>query len=139
MKLHLVTNGEDEGYQVYAVVDDAHLEKARRFAELVGGVVEESAIEMNAVEHDEPPAGMRFFVVGVKQSGAGMDGHSREALLDSAGKRHKEHWWVNDSSGVSEWQLNARLYARDRNAATTLVDDLRKQIVAGLKPAMGEF
>ena len=155
VKIWLVATGEYSDYGVVAVFDDQHKPEAEEFAKLVGGRVEEEPLTLNPT-HQEPPAGQSFFQVRMFRNGS-LDSSScdkgiyQEDVLYEDGTLHKCHYHVtsyenypayeHDPNRVdkSYWQLSVSLYARDKEHAVKVANEIRIQILAGAKPSEGSI
>jgi len=140
MKVWLVSVGEYSDYRVLYIFDENHRIEAAEAAELIGGRMEEDAFELNSFLPDKPPAGMRFFVVEMNKSGHAE--FSQRFLLTDEGKLRETKYFVRTHKTdpikrKSYWRLYVYLYARDKQHAVKIANEIRVQILAGAKPMEG--
>ena len=142
-KIWLVSTGEYSEYGVVAVFDDDHKAEAVEFAKLVGGVVEVHPLSLNPT-HQEPPGGQSFFEFQMGRDGTlpcrwgCREGIEQGDLLCDDGSLRKCHYRVSVSTDI-EWRLVVRMYARDKEHAVKVANEIRIQILAGAKPTEGSI
>jgi len=137
MKLWIVGVGQYSDYRNVAVFDDEHKADAEKAAELMGGQVEEESFVLNGLTLDVPPEGKRFFHIQMDKKGK-SHGSDYYGVLDEDGKKHKEEYSVYKGT-YSPWELSVQMYARDKEHATKVTNEIRIQILAGSKPPEGQL
>lgn len=135
-KVWLLCVGEYSSYRVVAVFDDARKKQAERIAEMIGGSVD-GPYSLNGFEAQCPPIGMKFFEVDIRRDGKATVRLGR--VLDENGKRQEtyNHLFTHDNrphERRSHWLLVCRLYAKSEEHAVKIANELRVQILAGVKP-----
>ena len=141
MKVWLVSVGEYSDYRVLYVFDENHRIEAAEAAELIGGRVEEDAVELNSFLPDKPPAGMRFFSFQMNKSGDADQWFESCLLTENGGLRKSKYFVLTHKMDPIErksyWRLYVYLYARDKQHAVKIANEIRVQILAGAKPMEG--
>ena len=137
MKIWLVSSGEYSDYTVNGLFDDEHRSEAEAFAVLTQGRVEEDSFELNP-EYQEPPSGQMFFTFHM-----GKDGTTRnwitESPLDVMGRLRVCRYRQVDNPSIIPWYIYIATYARDKNHAVKIANEVRIQVLAGAKPETGSL
>lgn len=142
-KIWLVSEGEYSAYHVVAVFDDDHKADGERFAELIGGKVDDAPLALNPT-HREPPAGQSFFIFTMLRDGETSDVSPTSTLLESDGNLRKSSYrlWTDADRPCMDrayWELKICVYARDEQHAIKVANEIRIQILAGAKPTQGSI
>jgi hypothetical protein len=114
--------------EVTAIFDD--LDNANNVAKLTGGGLA-GPFEVNAFMCEEPPAGKEYWDVAMNKVGD-VTFIEQNTVLQEDGTQ--PNCWYDTGEYVKGWRLDAGLYANSKNHAIEIVDELRRQILAGKRP-----
>ena len=142
MNVFIVTEGAYSDYCVAAVFTAK--DKADEYAELIDGDVKEMKTDTPFVD-----PGLDYFVVDMKKDGdASCFKHPR---LNGVGERHKESVifrtvedYPDGMNGIlrhpqNYWSLRWEGYAKSEEHAVRSAYELRRQMLAGQRPASVDF
>ena len=139
-KVYVVTKGEYSDFHIVCVFSDEM--EAKRIADLIDGDVEN--YELDVVKAEDP--GQDFFCVVLARTGkveiyddSRLDGF----YMETGGRRnercglrtHKDDPW----KCKDYWRLIWYGYAESKEHARRHVEELRRQILAGQRPAEVDF
>lgn len=127
MKVYIVTHGEYSDKKNIAVFDDQ--QTAQRVADMIDGGVE--PYELNHFNHEEPPAGKKFFRVAMRNNGYVVK-VEETSVLSHFGEQHRTYYNLNKR--WKGWTLYGYLYADSEEHAVKIVNEWRGQILAGVRP-----
>lgn len=139
-KVWVVTSGEYYDLQVPAVYDNAC--EAERIAKLMGGECRE--FDVNVFQHDEPLDGMHYYHFSMDKAGNNSCRDSNFSL-DEYGKLYEEKYYLKISKGkrfrgTMRWNLYVFCYAKSKEGAIKIADDLRVQLLNDpTKPKEGKL
>ena len=142
-RIWLLTIGEYSSYYVGAIFDDEHKKEGEQVAELIGGKIEEEPKLLNVFEHEEVPAGLKFYELTMTSDGSLVDAVKiLTPLLRDDGTWRNEHYWLvsgHNSSLVPKhhWWLTVQIYSKNQEHAIKVADEIRVQILSGGKPDKG--
>ena len=140
MKIWLLTVGEYSDYRVVAVFDEEHKAEAEKYAEWIGGDVEESLV-LNDYKCEEPLKDRQFYVFQMHRDGSTTEIRTRSSLR-SNGMYWHSHYWLDSKKRYHwkpawHWCLHIEMYAKSKEHAVKVANEIRVQILAGAKPDEG--
>ena len=133
MRVFIVTTGEYSDYRIRAVYSNR--EEADKAASLIGGNVEEFAVDKMQFL-DDP--GMDFFTVIIDRKGNASVFY--DSRLKEDGEKHEIvcYFRTNKDGYCGKhplWNIQWQGYAKSEKHAVRHAEELRRQILAGQRPA----
>ena len=144
MNVWLLSVGCYSNCRVVGAFDDAHKVEAEKIAELINGDLKEEPLRLNHFDCDEPPVGLKSFVVVMMRHGL-VRRIDSQSTLDEGGCRWKSCYRVrtheNDPNWTPKgmWRLEVCVYAKHEKHAVKITNDLRAQILAKALPEEGKL
>lgn len=140
MKIYIVEVGSYSDTRVVAAFSEK--EPADRLADLINGNVLEP-LELDAGVDCERPPRRFYWSVEMKHDGAIVGAYSSAPLGDGVysntdiGKAKPTGYHIQSTS--RKWRLHVYCYADDKETAIKITNDLRAQILAGVKLTGGNY
>ncbi len=142
MNIWILTTGLHSESRIVGVFDDEYKEKAGQLAELLDeGYIEEIPFRLNEFEHDLPPPGKLYFGVEVDRKGKTTMLYNSSPLKGD-GKLKIPKYQVHTNNPYRHkhyWRLRAAIFARDRDHAVEIINEIRIGILAETLPGKGNL